>query len=533
MEGAGRILPVRSRAWLCGIVLIAAALRFVPIWFGLPHLRTRPDEETAVGLATAMLQGDLNPRFFHWPSLTFYIFAGAFTVTSWIRRALSLDPELTAAGYHVLARGLVAFAGTATVAVTYRIGRRVADTTTGLFAALFLAVALLHVRESHFAMTDVLMTLLVTGSLGLLLRAVDVEQRPGAGALWWFAAAGLAGGFAASTKYSAAAIFAAMGAAQLLLLNNGAPLRLRTWLPSVAFATAFGAAFVLGTPYAVLDFKTFDEHLRFTMTHLSQGHGVDLGRGWSYHVKRSLPYGVGILTFATGLAGVVPFARHHPRAAAIVGAFAAGFYLSIGSGQTVFFRYVLPLVPIVCLSAAIFVRHAAPWLASRTRLPSSAAAGFLAALIALPSAVNCVWFDVLLAKTDTRVLAARYLEKRLTPDSTLHDAGGAYSELDLSRARFHQWYFDPATKSFGHPAAVTPDWLIIHDSPLKVYGQSPWELRNLARQKYALVEVFPGTRRGGRAAVYDQQDAFFLPFSRFGTVERPGPTISIYRLLTP
>jgi hypothetical protein len=36
-------------------------------------------------------------------------------------------------------------------------------------------------------------------------------------------------------------------------------------------------------------------------------------------------------------------------------------------------------------------------------------------------------------------------------------------------------------------------------------------------------------RRRGRGGVYDQQDAFFLPFSRFQDVSRPGPTITIYR----
>jgi hypothetical protein len=43
------------------------------------------------------------------------------------------------------------------------------------------------------------------------------------------------------------------------------------------------------------------------------------------------------------------------------------------------------------------------------------------------------------------------------------------------------------------------------------------------------VQAFAATRGRARSAVYDQQDAFFLPFSRFDTVERPGPTILVYR----
>ena len=46
-----------------------------PIWFGLPYPMARPDEEAALGHALG-IAGDLNPQFFHWPSLTFYVFAG-------------------------------------------------------------------------------------------------------------------------------------------------------------------------------------------------------------------------------------------------------------------------------------------------------------------------------------------------------------------------------------------------------------------------------------------------------------------------
>lgn len=528
----------RQRHWLWAIVLTGAALRFYPIWFGLPYLTARPDEETAIGQALGMLDGDLNPEFFHWPSLTLYAFAALFKITSSIRQSLSLDPPLTYEASMLLARGFVALAGTATIVVLFRLGRRVADPTVGLLAALFLTVAILHVRDSHFAMTDVLMTLLVTSSLVLLLRATDAaiaERLPPARLLQWFAAAGLAGGLAASTKYSAAAIVAAMGAAQLLLLRHATPsvASVRAWAPSIAFVAALVAGFLAATPYAVLDFATFERDVRFTVTHLSAGHGVDLGRGWTYHISRSLPFGLGPATFIAATAGVVPLVKHHPRHAFVIGTFAAAFYVSIGSGQTVFFRYVMPLLPLACLSAALAVRHMAPWLARRTGLSTGVATATLAVLIVAPSAVNSVWFDVVLAKTDTRVLAARWLESRLDPETTLYDGGGPYAQLDLRHVRFHQWYFDPVTGSFGDPEGRTPEWLVLHESPLRVYSTVPAVIRQLAQQKYALVQTFTATTGRSRWAVYDPQDAFFMPFSGFHTIERPGPTIRIYRRLPP
>ena len=195
-----------------------------------------------------------------------------------------------------------------------------------------------------------------------------------------------------------------------------------------------------------------------------------------------------------------------------------------------FFRYILPLVPVVCLSAAVAVRHLGIWLAARAKLPRAAAVTLLAASIAAPALVNSVWFDALLAKTDTRVLAARWLVPRLGEEETLHEAGGVYAQLDLSGARFHRWSFDPATRSFGDPDGRSPDWLVFEESPLSSYASVPTELRQLAADKYSRVYVAHATReRSARSPVYDLEDAFFMPVSGFIDVERPGPTVTIYR----
>lgn len=511
------------------IVALAAALRLYPIWFGLPHLYARPDEEVATAKAMGvLLRGDFNPHFFHWPSLTFYLFAALYGVARVVRSVLGLDPTLSGAQQLLIARACVACAGAATVYVLFRIGRRIAGETTGLIAALLLAVAVLHVRDSHFAMTDVLMTLFVTTSLALVLRGLDTEPR--GRALRWFAVAGVVGGLAASTKYNGAAVIAAMGGAQLVLWSRAwrTVLSPGTWLPSVTFLALFAAGFVLATPFAVLDFNAFATDLRFDFTHLSEGHGVDLGIGWLYHATHSLPYGVGFAVFAAAVLGLVPLVRHYPRHAFVLLTFFAGFYVAIGNGRTVFFRYILPLVPLVCAFAAVGVRHVGEWMAPRVRLSPRASVLALAMLVAAPSLVNSVWFDVVLARTDTRVIARAWLAPRLTPDSTLYDGGGNYASLDLSGSRFHQWYFNPQTGSFGHPQGETPHWLVLPDSPVPAYTQVLPDVRTLAARDYVLVKEVRGAKARPRSAMYDQQDAFFMPVSGFSTLERPGPTIRIY-----
>ena len=517
--------------WLVVIVALAALLRLFPIWFGLPYPETRPDEETAIGKALAVLGGDPNPHFFHWPSLIFYLFAGVYGVASLIRRAVSLDPTLSTTEQFLLARGSVALAGTATVIVVHAMGRRIAGPVPGRVAALLLAVSILHVRDSHFAMTDVVMTLLVTLSLALLLRAMDSGIADGR-SMGWYAAAGAAGGLAASTKYSAAAVVAAAGAAQMLALarTRSTWWHMRAWRPSLAFVGTFVAAFIIASPYALLDSATFSADFRFDFTHLSGGHaGLDLGRGWTYHLLRSLPYGAGPTIFIAGLAGIVPTFRRHPRHAVIIGAFFAALYAALGNGMTVFFRYILPLIPLMCLSGAVAVTHVTPWLAARTGLTQRLCLTLLVMLVAGPALVSSAWMDLLLAKTDTRVLAGRWIEEHVQPGDSLHDAGNSYTRLNFWEPPVQRWTYDPDARAFvGHDGA-TPDWLVLYDSPLGAYAAVAPELRALAATNYALVYSARATRKLAGRAVYDLQDAFFLPVSGFNTVQRPGPTVRIYR----
>ena len=201
-----------------------------------------------------MLSGDLNPRFFHWPSLTFYLFAGLYWCARALKETAAGVATLSATEQILIGRIVVAAAGTVTIAVVYSIGRRLRDDVSGLIAAALLAVAMLHVRESHFAMTDVIMTLLVTASLAILMGGTDQQRLAGG----WdcLRSRGLLGGLATSTKYTAAAVLAAAAAAQILTLRSPwrTVLMWRAWQPSLAYAVCFVGGFLMATPYAVLDF---------------------------------------------------------------------------------------------------------------------------------------------------------------------------------------------------------------------------------------------------------------------------------------
>jgi hypothetical protein len=62
------------------ILAMGAVVRVWGITFGLPNSDVRPDEMTMVQISLGLLFAGLNPRFFHWPSLEFYVLAALYRI---------------------------------------------------------------------------------------------------------------------------------------------------------------------------------------------------------------------------------------------------------------------------------------------------------------------------------------------------------------------------------------------------------------------------------------------------------------------
>ena len=98
------------------------------------------------------------------------------------------------------ARLLSATAGVASVFVLFRVARRLFGERTALVAALFLALAFLHVRDSHFGVPDTMATLFVLVAFLFIVRFWETSRRRD------LVISAVAAGLAASTKYNAAII---------------------------------------------------------------------------------------------------------------------------------------------------------------------------------------------------------------------------------------------------------------------------------------------------------------------------------------
>src|SRR5690349_6027192 len=162
-----------SRVGLAFALLAAALLRMWSLGHGIPY-SPGVDEPEIMDRAVRMIHtGDFNPHFFDYPSLYIYIQAvvavGRFLLGA-VRGEWASLAAATTSDFYLWGRAVTALLGTATVWLIYLGGLRW-GARTALLAAALLAVMPLHVRESHYVLTDVPVTFFVTLTFVLSLRA--------------------------------------------------------------------------------------------------------------------------------------------------------------------------------------------------------------------------------------------------------------------------------------------------------------------------------------------------------------------------
>jgi hypothetical protein len=284
--------------------------------FGLPHTLARPDEDATVAIALKFFSRRFNPGFFDWPSLFMYVTTVAFVGYFQFGRLVGWFPYesrfLAAATrdqapLRVITRSLSAAAGVLTVATVYAIGRRLFDRTTALVGAFFLAVSALHVRDSHFGVTDVAATFLVTWSF---LHTVGFRAKP--------AAAELDHVGAARRRRSVHEVQRGVGRPAWPLRDRaGRGAGTRSMEPAESARRRLhraGHRRVLCRDAVCAPRSTgVLAALESITAHLRGGHAAFAGPGWVVHATSSLRYGVGVPILIAGALGFLVLAVRDRR----------------------------------------------------------------------------------------------------------------------------------------------------------------------------------------------------------------------------
>ena len=520
------------------MVVVAAGLRLWGINFGLPALY-RPDEDVTVGRAMGMLHGVLNPHFADWPHLYFYVAAAWLAPLRLV--GLVSDP---ASGY-LGVRVLDALLGSLTVLLVFEFGRRAYGWLAGFFGAAALAVAFLHVRDSHFGTLDIPLSLACVAALYLANRTLQSRGlRP-------LLINGITLGVATSLKYNGALIFAGIAAAQTLRARA----ELLPWprlLARLALISVLGiVTLALTSPFLVLDPGMTQHGIGYIFAHL--GRATAPAIGW-VQLSVALWFGIDPVLVLLGVIGVAYAAWRRQPADWIILTFLLVYFLLIGAGRSVFLRYADPMIPLLLLlggrALAAFVQLTA---LGRTR---RLALGVAFVLIAVAPLVHDVRYDLLIQQTDTRTLAFDWLAQHVP-------AGGRAAVPYMAGPAHDQAMIDSGEHSHG---ATDPYIASFLDSRLETH----YTIRELTRDDLQLTSLdsfrnegityvvvgyeTPGTGCGTLSpleqtlraeapplasfsptngcpdSVFDPIDTYYVPLAGYEGWVRPGPQIRIYRL---
>jgi hypothetical protein len=425
---------VSERAALGLILLVALAWRLNNVGFGLPSMYD-PDEPIFMIKALHLLADrTLNPGWFGHPgSTTIYLVAlidaaiawsglllGRYADVSDFAHAAYANPALL----FIPARTAMALLGLASVWLTYTLGRRLFGPAIGLVGAAFLAINGLHIAWSQVIRTDIHASVFMLASLVFAARAAEK------GALRDYLWAGIFAGFAIATKWPAATAFiAVLGASAYGLKDRG-------WRPAAAgcaasFAALLAAIFI-ASPYIFLDWQTV---LANVSGEVKTGHLAHSGHGFfgnlAYYLGDPVAGSMGWIGLLLSLAGLAIAAARNPVARWTLVPVAAAFLALICTQGLVWSRWVLPVMPMFCLFAAIAVVGLGRLAGRAIGWPGSGVA--LATILALvPSGIGAV-AQARERAGDTRIQAARWLVSHVPPGSTV-----TFEHLELS-LRHQPW----------------------------------------------------------------------------------------------
>ncbi len=420
---------LRRYGGLYAIVIVGAVLRVTGIGFAPSVHRARPDEELFIQQALFLFSGDWNPHWASngWPELYFFLTHFALRLKLyWLELTTGADVNLGClylldpVELSVPARLVACTFGVLTIPLTYflahdvlrRHGEALAR-AAGLVAAAILGVNVLHVRDSHFAVSDTAVVFFMTLGLWQLVRVMEGRSRR---ALHYAAAAF---GVAASIKYTGLVMVGMLALVAVGRFFESPPSRRRlALLAGLGALAVFALAFVLTSPHVLDEPDMFWEGLKSHQVRYSEGGstwGYETGRGRhhgvSFHGLVSIPAAIGWPVWLVAVAGVVRGIWRGDGGAFVLAFFALAFYFGVlGPSTILFMRYTQPLFPALAVLALLVpVELLATYRVDLRDLRFRIAAPVVVLLaLALP-AWHAVRADALMLRLDTRDLAAAWL----------------------------------------------------------------------------------------------------------------------------
>jgi 4-amino-4-deoxy-L-arabinose transferase-like glycosyltransferase len=342
------------------IILIALSIRLWGISYDLPYIY-HPDEPWPIRISYLMLKtGDFNPHFFDWPSFVIYINLLIQAVYYFMGRLFGfwvspgdISPlvELTMGVTYspspiivLLGRIVTIGFGVGTVVITIWAGEKLTHKAeVGLLAGMMMAISPTNVYLNRFITPDSYATFFITAAF---LASILILQQ---GKTWAYIIAGICFGLAASSKYNGALVVVVLLASHFL--RNGL-LGYRDYRLYLALFLGV-LAFILTTPYAILDFPAFYAGLQFNSQHYSTGHAGMEGNTLQWYLEY-LWKTTGPISLMAVL-GIVLGVYARAKEKILLAVFPVLYFILINRFVVRNDRTLMPITPFLFLLAASFL----------------------------------------------------------------------------------------------------------------------------------------------------------------------------------
>ena len=370
----------------------------------------------------------LHPTIFIKPPFYTYMnhFLARIPAEAVSKRMFWLGPDQRKQVFLLLRMGLARslnlglFAGS--IILVFLLVRNAYEVPAARMSALLLATSAGFLLYQVFLTTDMALVFMMLASFAC---AVKIVERPGMGIS---IAAGLLAGLAAATKYNGLLVAVALPVAHLLA-SRGNPILACVRRPSAwVCGLCVPLGFLIGNPYAVLDWRTFSSDFLYNYKVTPVYNGATQGHGyeaffWAFREIFGWP-GTGVVA-AGALAGIFFLAASRGKnvrqlwlLAAVV--FAA-YTWKIGDFPRIETRFVLPATPFALIlgAAGFSVLLRAKFLT----LPVFA--------IVLAYNLACGWGVGNMLRKDPRMGALAFADKHLPPVATVEISGSVPRVQDL------------------------------------------------------------------------------------------------------
>lgn len=372
------------------VIAASFGLRVIGVLFGLPQL-THQDEPIVVNHALAYANFDLNPHFFKIPPLLSYLVFGVYgfcylvlhVIMGVSRDEFAVSFFRDPVFFYATARVIFGVAlGTASVLVLYRFAKKMWGNTAALSAALFFAVNFLHARDSHYVYADIPMI------FAMLMACMALSEGPAGvrrASVW--------SGIAVAFKYIAAPILLPVYAVAFAVKGKD---RFQSFI-TISFLSF--VVYLALNPFSLIDG-------RFFLSEILHQAKSESPMPFFHHASYSLleGSGVGLLGLAVVGAALIILRGQGKRWTLL---FPATYYLLLWRFSQPYERYVMPMVPFLCLFAGVAVDSA-----SNVVKGPKGRTVVIAALILAAGAepfFKSVYLDRLLLEKDTRQEARQWV----------------------------------------------------------------------------------------------------------------------------